>query len=104
LEQIRNRDGLRENFETSGSNTRDEVEKAQQEASNLACSTEYLMCLFIHTADQTRFGGLKTALDNQFLLSDIGQYPKTLSGALKFLKNYKVPVRYQQLKALDDHV
>ena len=44
-------------------------------------------------ADQTRYGGLKTALDNQCLLSNIGQYPNTLSEALQFLKNYKVPVR-----------
>jgi len=33
----------------------------------------------------------------------MGQYPKTLSGALKFLKNYKVPVRYQP-KAQEDLV
>ena len=64
-----------------------EHEKAQQEASDLAC-TEYLSYMFIRAEDQTRFGGSpKTALDNQFLLSNINQYPKTLSGALEFLKN-----------------
>ena len=31
---------------------RDEIEKAQQEASDLVC-TEYLSCMFIHAADQT---------------------------------------------------
>ena len=70
LKMIRNRDGLREHFKTSG---RDEVENAQQEASNLVCieylvCTEYLSCMFIRVADQSRYGGLKTALDNQFLL------------------------------------
>jgi len=79
------------------------MEKAQQEASDLAC-IEYISCMFIRAADQTRSGGLKTALDNQFLLSDIDQYPETLSGALKFLKNFKVPVRYQQPKEPDGHV
>jgi len=34
-------------------------------------------------------------LDNQFLLSN-DKYPKTLSGALKFPKTYKVPICYQQ--------
>ena len=76
------------------------MDKVEQEASELAC-TEYLACMFIRATDQSRYGGLKTALDNQFLLSDEDKYPKTLSGALKFLKNYKVPVRYQP-KAQED--
>ena len=68
------------------------MDKVEKEASELAC-TEYLACTFIRVADQSRYSGLNTALHNQFLLSNMDQYPKTLSGALKFLKNYKVPVR-----------
>ena len=57
LNTILGRDGLGEHP------SRDEMENAQQEASNLAC-TKYLSCMFICAVDQTRFRGLKTALDN----------------------------------------
>ena len=58
---------------------RELMDRVEKEASDLAC-TEYLACMFIRAADQARYGGLKTALDNQFLLSDEDKYPKTLSG------------------------
>ena len=49
---------------------------------------EYLSCLFIRVADNARYKGLKTTLDNQFLL-DKSAYPKELSQALKLLKTFK---------------
>ena len=54
-----------------------------------ASCEEYLSCLFIRVSDNTRFKGLKEALDNQFLL-DKSAYPQELSEALKLLKNFKV--------------
>ena len=58
-------------------------------SSNLRC-LKIFNCLFIRLADLQRFKGLKTALNNQFLL-DKDAYPLTLSEALKLLKNDKVP-------------
>ena len=51
---------------------------------------EYLSCMLIRITNHNMFKGLKTALNNQFLLKK-DAYPLTLLEALKFLKNYCVP-------------
>ena len=66
----------------------DEREALARAAMDASCE-EYLSCLFIRVSDNTRFKGLKEALDNQFLL-DKSAYPRELSEALKLLKNFKV--------------
>ena len=65
----------------------DERLELQTLARKSSCE-EYLACLFIRVADNDRYKGLKTTLDNQFLL-DKSAYPRELSQALKLLKTFK---------------
>ena len=52
---------------------------------------EYLSCLIILVADGGRFQGLKSALDNQYLM-DNDAYSTTMPQALKLLDKYKAEV------------
>jgi hypothetical protein len=58
----------------------DEAEKLLKKATTSACK-EYLACLYLRMSDNVRYEGLKTALNNAFLL-DGGKYPTTLEQAL----------------------
>jgi len=66
----------------------DELEMLRAEAMRTSCE-EYLACLFVRVADQTRYGGLKARLDNEYLTQKKSAYPKTMAGALKILQNFK---------------
>jgi len=68
--------------------TPDEVSALTTQARKESCEG-YLSCLFIRVADNERYKGLKTTLDNQFLLEGNSAYPRVLSQALKLLKTSK---------------
>ena len=69
----------------------DRLEEVKAEITEKACEdsdNEFLACQFICMSDNVRYGGMKKALENQFLFGS-DDYPKNVTQSLALIKNYK---------------
>ena len=77
------------------------LEKEIEEAAMTARSEEFLACLFILLADNSRYKGLKIELANDFTMGQSND-PKTVVTAKKLLTDYITPGKSTYVKQEPD--
>ena len=75
--------------------------RIEEEAMACSCD-EFLACIFIMMADDSRYKPLKTQLENDFLLGKL-HYPQTVVAAKSLLSDYKMDTKLSAyIKRKDD--
>jgi hypothetical protein len=62
------------------------------------CRKEYLPCMALHGADQSRYGKLKDNLSNN-MTKGVDNFPKTIFDTMRLMSDYKVPERAPHIRA-----
>ncbi len=61
------------------------------------CCKQYLSCMLLRGADQSKYSKLKDDLSNN-MTKGVDNFPKTLVKTLQLMSNYKVPTRAQHIR------
>ena len=67
-----------------------------------ACREQYLSCVLLHGADQTRYSKLKDNLSNN-MMKGVNNFPKILVETMRMMNDY-MPMRLQWAKENNDGV
>ncbi len=62
------------------------------------CHKEYLSCMALHGAGQSRYGKLKDDLSND-MTKGVDNFPKTIVNTMHLMSDYKVPERAPRVRA-----
>jgi hypothetical protein len=62
------------------------------------CHEEYLLCMILRGADQSRYAKLKDNLSND-MTKGVDNFPKTIVEAMRLMTNYKVPLWVPRIRA-----
>ena len=78
----------RKKFAEENNLTLQQLTKEQNEKCLAAACEEYKAALFVRQSNAKKYGNAKSFLDNAHLMKT-GEYPVTVEGAVRILKNYK---------------
>jgi hypothetical protein len=75
----------------------DMPDPAEMKKAEVICRKQYLSCMLLCRADQSRYLKLKDDLSNN-MTKGVDNFPKTLVKALQLMSGYKIPARAQRVR------
>lgn len=76
----------------------DAPDPQQLKDAEAVCREEYLSCMVLRGADQSRYGKLKDDLSNN-MTKGLDNFPKTIVEAMRLMTDHKVPARTPRVRA-----